>query len=134
MSLNEAKNKVRDFHQTFGQPAPRGPVTQPLAHARRRADWIKDECDELIRAGSVVDQADAYLDILYFALGGFVEIGVDPESLFDIVHAANMAKLWPDGLPHRREDGKIIKPPGWETPEPKLFAEIMRQKDSAEAP
>lgn len=42
------------------------------------------------------------------------------QALFDVVHDANMSKLH-DGVPkYRVEDGKIIKPEGWEAPEPKL--------------
>jgi predicted HAD superfamily Cof-like phosphohydrolase len=51
--------------------------------------------------------------------------------LFDIVQAANMAKLGPDGKPIiRPEDGKIMKPEGWEPPEEKLEAEIKRQYEA----
>ena len=78
----------------------------------------------------VVAQADALTDISYFNYGSFVVAGVDPQPLFDIVQAANMAKLGPDGKPIIREsDGKIMKPEGWEAPEPKLEAEIQRQID-----
>ena len=43
----------------------------------------------------------------------------------DIVQRANMAKLWPDGKPHYNpKDGKVIKPAGWEDPEPKIRAYI----------
>lgn len=35
----------------------------------------------------------------------------------DLVHKANMDKRWDDGEIHRREDGKILKPPTWEEPD-----------------
>lgn len=73
--------------------------------------------------------ADALTDINYFVQGTFTMMGVDPQPLFDIVQEANMAKLGPDGKPiYRESDGKIMKPEGWEPPEPKLAAEIKRQK------
>lgn len=76
----------------------------------------------------LVAQADALTDVNYFTQGSFVIMGVDPQPLFDIVQRANMSKLFPDGKPRYREgDGKIIKPDGWEAPEPKLKAEIQRQ-------
>jgi predicted HAD superfamily Cof-like phosphohydrolase len=74
-------------------------------------------------------QADAFVDILYFGNGGFTELGIDPNPLFNIVHAANMAKLWDDGKPHYNEVGKVVKPPNWQAPEPKLKREIERQKN-----
>jgi predicted HAD superfamily Cof-like phosphohydrolase len=119
---------VRVFHKTFGKPAPEKPTAQPVDLAKKRAGWIKDECDELVEAGgSLVDQADAYIDVMYFAFGGLVELGVDPSPLWRIVQAANMAKLWPDGEAHCAKDGKIMKPEGWAAPEPWLKAEIARQ-------
>ncbi|WP_141261138.1 pyrophosphohydrolase domain-containing protein [Brevibacillus reuszeri] len=76
----------------------------------------------------LVAQADALIDVDYFVQGSFDVMGVDPQPLFDIVQSANMAKLFPDGKPRYREgDGKIIKPEGWEGPEPKLKQEIERQ-------
>lgn len=77
----------------------------------------------------LVAQMDALTDINYFNQGSFVVAGVNPQPLFDIVQDANMAKIWPDGKPHfREEDGKVIKPEGWQPPEPKLLDEIQRQK------
>jgi predicted HAD superfamily Cof-like phosphohydrolase len=76
----------------------------------------------------VIGQSDAIIDAFYFLAGSLVEMGVKPQALFDIVQAANMAKLGPDGKPIiRPEDGKIMKPEGWEPPEAKLEAEIKRQ-------
>nr|WP_246005740.1 HAD family hydrolase [Brevibacillus gelatini] len=76
----------------------------------------------------LVAQVDALIDLSYFNHGDFVVMGIKPQRLFDIVQKANMSKLWEDGKPRfREEDGKIIKPNGWEAPEPKLKAEIERQ-------
>jgi predicted HAD superfamily Cof-like phosphohydrolase len=75
----------------------------------------------------LVAQSDAFLDVLYFANGGFAELGVDPKELFNIVHRCNMSKIWDDGLPHYNEVGKVIKPPNWQPPENQLEAEIQRQ-------
>lgn len=76
----------------------------------------------------IIGQSDALTDAAYFVLGSFVEMGVDPQPLLDIVQQANMAKLGADGKPIIREsDGKIMKPEGWEPPEAKLEVEIKRQ-------
>ncbi|MGG0308222.1 HAD family hydrolase [Priestia megaterium] len=83
----------------------------------------------------VVAQADALVDVEYFNQGSFNILGVEPFELFKIVQAANMGKLH-DGVPKYREtDGKIIKPENWErdfAPEPKLKAEIERQRKAAQ--
>lgn len=131
MGLLQLTGDVRAFHQAFGHPAPDGPTVQPILRAHTRGDWIVSEVVELQGAKTIVDQADAYIDIIYFAVGGLVELGIDPGPLWDIVQSANMAKLGPDGQPIYHLDGKVKKPEGWEAPEPKLLAEVERQIASA---
>ncbi len=76
----------------------------------------------------LVGQGDALTDALYFVMGSFVELGLDPVPLFEIVQRANMAKLGPDGKPILREsDNKVMKPEGWMPPEPELEKEVRRQ-------
>lgn len=126
MSLNDAYRDVRAFHTAFNAPHPQTPVMIEPERAAARADWMREEIDEFLEAATLTDQADAMIDLLYFALGTMVEMGVPPQELFDIVQKANMTKLWPDGKPHYREDGKVIKPVGWQAPEPQLEAVIQR--------
>ena len=38
------------------------------------------------------------IDLMYFALGTMVEMGLEAEELFDIVQSANMAKLSMENL------------------------------------
>lgn len=79
----------------------------------------------------IIGQSDALIDAFYFLAGTLVETGIMPQSLFEIVQAANMAKLGPDGQPIIREsDGKIMKPEGWVPPEAKLEEEIKRQVET----
>jgi|HubBroStandDraft_6_1064221.scaffolds.fasta_scaffold1272900_2 predicted HAD superfamily Cof-like phosphohydrolase len=133
--IDPAWEDVRAFHLAFGSPAPDAPVPLDRDKALRRAAWIEEEAQELREATTIAEQADAFIDAIYFALGGLVELGVRPGPLWDIVQGANMAKLWPDGRPRWREgDGKVIKPDGWQDPGPKLAAEIDRQLDGALAP
>lgn len=79
----------------------------------------------------VVAQTDALTDASYFINGSFVEAGVKPQPLFEIVQAANMSKLFTDENGNKyakyREDGKILKSPEFFTPEGKLKEEIERQ-------
>jgi len=134
MSIDRAWDDVRAFHLAFGHPAPDAPgLLEPLA-AGCRAGWIEEEAQELREATTLEGQADAFIDVIYFAIGGLVNLGVQPGPLWDIVQSANMAKLWPDGRPrHREGDGKVIKPEGWEDPGPKLADEIRRQLAEAGA-
>lgn len=120
MGLNKAWEDVKVFHETFNAPVGDNPHMLERERSLARADWMREEVDEFLEAENVYGQADAMIDLIYFALGTMVEMGIPPQELFEIVQAANMEKLWPDGKPHFREDGKVIKPEGWQPPEPKL--------------
>lgn len=123
-TLQDAWQAVREFHIAFGHPAPDTPTPQTFGQAERRGDWIIDEVTELRVASNITEQADAYLDIIYFALGGLVELGIEPSKIFDMVQHANMAKLQPDGTVKKDENGKVVKPEGWQSPDPLIKAHI----------
>ncbi|MGA2028713.1 MAG: HAD family hydrolase [Verrucomicrobiota bacterium] len=127
MDLNDSFEKVKEFHRAFDHRCPDKPTALPEERVQKRYNWMLEELDELRKADSIHDQADAVIDLMYFALGTLVEMGVKPEPLFKIVHEANMNKLWPDGKVHYAPDGKVIKHPSWRPPEPQLMREIERQ-------
>lgn len=78
-------------------------------------------------------QFDGFLDIDYFNHGNYTLLGTDPETPFELVHKANMDKLWEDGLPRFDEHtGKIIKPSGWTAPDEAIKKEIQRQIEAAQ--
>jgi len=129
--MRNAYFDVHDFHRTFDHPRNLRPVLQPADRVEARANWLDEEVIELREATTIAEQADAYIDIIYFAVGGLVEMGVNPEKLWSIVHGANMAKVWPDGTVRRRADGKIVKPDGWVAPDALIEAEIQRQMGEA---
>ena len=118
-------NDVRDFHDKFGHPVAEKPVMIDKKRALSRAKWMNEEVAEFLIADNIYEQADAMIDLMYFALGTMVEMGLEADELFDIVQQANMAKLWPDGKPHYNpKDGKVIKHDTWEDPAPKIKAYI----------
>ena len=119
--INEEFEQVKDFHKTFGSPIRDMPHLLPEERAKFRAGFMLEEIQEFIDSENICDQADAMIDLIYFALGTLVEMGVKPKEIFDIVQNANMSKLWEDGKPrYRNGDNKIIKPPTWEDPFPKI--------------
>lgn len=126
--LNEWK-KVKDFQEKFGHPVADKPIMMKRERAEKRYAWMLEEINEFIEAEDVIEQADAMIDLIYFALGTLVEIGVTPDELFSIVHEANMSKLWEDGKPHYNEQGKTIKPSTWEDPHEKLAKAIEEMKE-----
>jgi len=87
---------------------------------------MQDELNEFLESVGIYEQADAMIDLIYFALGTLVEMGIPPDELFIIVHESNMAKLWEDGKAHCNTDGKIIKPENWVDPESKFIQAIER--------
>lgn len=118
---------MQDIHRTFGTPAPYQPTLQSRHQVVRRAKWINDEVFELLEANDIVEQADAYSDIMVFALGGLVELGVDPGRILERVLKSQFDKIWPDGKAHVDADGKWLKPAGWVAPDEDIRAEILGQ-------
>lgn len=138
--LDAFYDAMRDIHKTFNTPANDRPAPLEEFYRKRREDWVVSEVEELREAAiaevgyddAIIAQADAFLDISVFAMGGLVEQGVRPGKLLGIVLRSQYAKLWEDGLPRiREEDGKWIKPPTWVAPEPEMAAEIERQVKNA---
>jgi predicted HAD superfamily Cof-like phosphohydrolase len=84
-------------------------------------NYIKPTVERVI----IAEQADAMVDAYYYMLNAAASHGVNLSRMFYIVHQANMNKRFPDGEFHRREDGKIIKPPDWQ--EPQITSEINYQ-------
>ena len=122
--MNDEWLKVREFQKKFGHPVSDKPVFLSKERVKIRSGWMYEEIDELAEAADIVEQVDAMIDLIYFALGTMVEIGVTPDAVFNIVHEANMSKLWDDGKPHYNIDGKTIKPENWEDPYTKIKNEI----------
>ena len=83
-------------------------------------DLIHEEQKELIEAvwqNNRVEQLDALIDILVVTIGAIHSMGADGEGAWQEVMRTNMAKIDPEtGLVRRREDGKILKPEGWQPP------------------
>lgn len=127
MSINIEWEKVKEFHVAFDHPVSNSPIKMNSSRVEKRYKWMLEEIDEFLDGETIEDQSDAMIDLLYFALGTLVELGIEPKEMFEIVHKANMTKLWEDGKPRFNQDGKVIKPSAWEDPEPKLTKEIQRQ-------
>ncbi len=133
--MNKEFQEVKDFQIAFGHPTAAAPTPMANERAMKRYAWMLEEINEFldaVKSGDIVEQADAMIDTMYFALGTLVELGVKPDELFEIVQNANMSKLWEDGKPHYNEMGKVIKPDGWENPHPKLAGAIDEMKTSLE--
>ena len=117
--VRAASSSEEDFEQAVGQ------LHQALDQAAEKV--VK----KTLAKQDLIGQVDALIDTLYFTYGSFVLMGVDPERIFEIVHQANMGKVFPDGKAHFDPvTHKILKPDDWEekyAPEPAIKKEIERQ-------
>jgi predicted HAD superfamily Cof-like phosphohydrolase len=125
---NKYYHMVYEFHKAFDHPTSTKPTRLTKEKKKSHIDWMLEELNEYKNANTLVDEVDALIDLQYFLTGTFVLHGVKPDRIFEIVHNANMSKLWEDGKPrYREEDGKVIKPPSWQNPEPLIAKEIENQ-------
>ena len=84
-----------------------------------RYELIREELEELLDAlnkENLVEIADALTDILYVTYGAGHAFGIDLDTCYTEVHRSNMSKLGQDGKPIHREDGKVMKGPGYRPP------------------
>jgi predicted HAD superfamily Cof-like phosphohydrolase len=82
---------------------------------------INEEHQELLEATLAedrVEQLDALIDILVVTIGAIHSAGFDAEGAWKEVMKTNFAKVDHDtGKVRKREDGKVLKPVGWKSPE-----------------
>jgi len=82
---------------------------------------IKEETTELqdaISNNDRVEQLDALIDILVVTIGAIHSLGARGEDAWDEVMRTNFAKIDSEtGKVRKREDGKVLKPEGWKSPE-----------------
>lgn len=112
---------VKEFHETYGVPAPRDIEPQIIAEREElRRKLITEEFKEVIEAfdaGDVENLAKELSDLIYVVYGTAIEFGIPLDDVLAEVHNSNMSKLGPDGLPIYREDGKVLKGPDYYEPD-----------------
>ena len=111
--------QIKEFQTIFGLNVLDKPTIPHEKIQVLRHNLIVEEVEELWKAstaGDIVEVADAITDILYVILGTACEYGlIDKiEECWELVHSNNMKKVHPDGTVKRREDGKILKPDGFQ--------------------
>jgi predicted HAD superfamily Cof-like phosphohydrolase len=128
--MKEQLKAVEAFHKAFGQE--NGTYPRPLdEHGfNLRHSLMQEENDEYLEAcfnNSLVEIADALGDQLYILCGTILRHGMQHiiEDVFNEIQASNMSKLGDDGKPVLREDGKILKGPGYFRPNLSKFIEVQ---------
>lgn len=128
-----------DFMTAMGQPVSQG--WEDLEGIKLGLKLIEEETEEFREAvenlfenteggegedvlnESREDLAKELTDLLYVCYWTAAKIGIDANEAFRRVHASNMSKLGPDGKPVKREDGKVLKGPGYHAPD---LSDIVR--------
>ena len=111
---------VGDFMEAFGQKVELEPTWPDFNTRELRLELIQEELDELsdaIADRDMIQIADALTDLLYVVYGAGHAFGIDLDECFQEVHSSNMSKLGPNGKPIHREDGKVMKGPGYYEPD-----------------
>ena len=83
----------------------------------RLIDEEVGELHQAVLAKDEVEQLDALIDILVVTIGAIHSAGFNGESAWNEVMRTNFAKIDPaTGRVRKREDGKVLKPEGWQPP------------------
>jgi predicted HAD superfamily Cof-like phosphohydrolase len=81
-------------------------------------DLVTEETDEFFDAmadGDLPKIADGIADSIWVLCVTAIRLGIDLPPVWEEVRRTNMAKFGPGS--RRREDGKLLKPPGWVAPD-----------------
>ncbi|WP_103064309.1 bifunctional GNAT family N-acetyltransferase/nucleoside triphosphate pyrophosphohydrolase family protein [Actinomyces qiguomingii] len=132
---------VRRFHATYGLPIQTDGPSLDRESLHMRMSLIAEEFAELTGAvygkaartemeeafrravasddgtRDTVEAADALADLVYVIYGMALETGIDLAAVLAEVQRSNMSKLGADGKPIYREDGKVLKGPGFFPPD-----------------
>jgi predicted HAD superfamily Cof-like phosphohydrolase len=115
MTLNDAIEKVREFHDAFGIKNAEEPTAQlSESDTVLRYKLMREENEEYLEAaeqGDLVEIADALGDMLYILCGTILSHGLEGKmaEVFEEIQRSNMSKLDKDGNAIYREDGKVLK-------------------------
>jgi predicted HAD superfamily Cof-like phosphohydrolase len=132
---------VRQFHDTYHLPVVTDPPSVDRDRVHMRMALVAEELAELVEAvygqaagaemsaaftravaaddgtRDTVEAADALGDLTYVVYGMALECGIPLDEVLAEIQASNLSKLGADGRPIYREDGKVLKGPGFFPPD-----------------
>ena len=86
---------------------------------------IEEEAEELNQAilnKDRVEMLDALIDMIVVTIGAIHSMGANAEGAWNEVMRTNFAKIDPaTGKVKKRDDGKVLKPEGWQPPVLKTY-------------
>ena len=118
--MNQIIIDLLEFNKAFGIPQLNEPGLGSDDLIELRIKLLTEEVQEYAeaaRTGDLVEVLDALADIGYILAGTILNHGMQNiyDKAFPEVHRSNMEKL-ADGKVLRRDDGKVMKPEGWQPP------------------
>lgn len=132
---------VRQFHETYHLPVVADAPSVDRDRVHMRMALVAEELAELVEAvygesagaevsaaftravaaddgtRDTVEAADALGDLIYVVYGMALECGIPLDEVLAEIQASNLSKLGQDGRPIYREDGKVLKGPGFFAPD-----------------
>tara|TARA_B100000989_G_scaffold57236_1_gene38790 strand:- start:1820 stop:2197 length:378 start_codon:yes stop_codon:yes gene_type:complete len=119
--MNPIVESLLEFNKAFEIPYLTKPGLSSDDLIELRIKLLTEEVQEYAeaaRSGDLVEVLDALADIAYILAGTIINHGMQEvyDEAFNEVHRSNMAKLV-NGKVIRREDGKVMKPEGWQPPQ-----------------
>ena len=131
--MKEQLKAVAEFHKAFKQKDGKWPQPLDRNDYNLRHALMEEENNEYLEAcekNSLIEIADALGDQLYILCGTILKHGMQDviEDVFREIQASNMSKLGEDGKAIMREDGKILKGPGYFRPDLSKFINTNQKK------
>lgn len=121
--MKDIINDVYNFQtKVLNNEFPDRPTKMEGSHKDETVEKLLEEIQELVESDKLSDQADALIDLIYFALGALHQAGVDTEHVWNSVHHANMTKV--RGKTKRGHDNDATKPEDWTPPDHTWLDEV----------
>ena len=112
---------VQMFMRAAGQDVLSSPSAKDTEQSELYKKLIKEEVSEFWEADASADDVemlDACFDMIWVIVGYMHSRGWNCEAMWDEGARSNLSKIDPvNGKVRRREDGKVMKPEGWQPPD-----------------
>jgi len=119
--MSKVFTDVHVFMSAAGQETLNRPIKLETPQAQLYKKLIKEEYKEFINADKAEDDTerlDACFDMIWVIIGYMISRGWNCEMAWDEGAKSNLSKIdIQTGKVKKREDGKILKPDGWQPPD-----------------
>ena len=131
--MNNLQSTITKAYEKYGLAYDGPPRHLSYEEKAYRIACLQEEINEFAEAETLVDQYDAVLDLIVFAVGTLYRMGMPLQEGFDAVMACNLQKE-PGNNPHKSDKARaeykgvdLVKPSGWQGPEDHLCSILVAQ-------